>query len=269
MKHCVLIQAHKDASYFLEFARLNEQVNFYIHIDKKSTYIPISLYKNVFIVKNPINVNWGGWSQVQATLLLINLALQNQDNNYFHLCSGEDVILQEFSDIQEDWHTNFCDAIMLESEYCSRHQYRRTFNFIHADTCWQRSITGKVLTKIYQYYNTIIPNQQNALYGSSWFSMNRQHAEIINKTSSQYEQSFKKNLCPDEHFFQFLAYDNDCKVANTNKRFIVFDKKHNNGNSPLYLNYQQIVEAKENGSWFARKVDKKTALEFLQKSKYN
>ena len=80
MKHCLLIQAHKDVGYFLEFARLNEQANVYIHIDKKSTDIPTPVYKNVFIVKNPINVYWGGWSQVEATLLLSKTALLNKEN---------------------------------------------------------------------------------------------------------------------------------------------------------------------------------------------
>ncbi len=263
-KHCVLIQAHKEIDYFIRFAEINKHVKFYVHIDNKSDCQSYQPYENVFFVQDNIDVNWGGWSQVQATLQLIELALQNEENYYFHFCSGEDVILQEFSDIQEDWHMNFCDAIMLESEYSSRHQYRRNFSFIHADTRWQRSITGKVLTKIYQYYNTIIPNQQNALYGSSWFSMNRQHAEIINKTSSQYEQSFKKNLCPDEHFFQYLAHNNNLNVANMNKRFIIFDKSYHNGNSPLYLNHQQIIEAKEKGFWFARKVDRSMALAFLK-----
>lgn len=263
-KHCILIQAHKDISYFLEFARLNEQVNIYIHIDKKSSYIPTTTHKNVFIIKNPINIYWGGWSQVEATLLLIKTALKNEDNKYFHFCSGEDIILQDFSYIESDWNHGFHHSAMLESEHSSKHQYRIRFDYIHADTNWQRSVFGKVLTKISQSLNKIVPSSKKSLYGSSWFSLKRNHAEILDSNSPAYKLFFRKKLCPDEHFFQFLAEDNNIKIANNNKRFVVFDKKYNNGNNPRYLDSDDVLYAKECGFWFARKVDKNIALRFLK-----
>ena len=266
MKHCILIQAHKDISYFLEFARLNEQVNIYVHIDKKSNYVPAITHKNVFIIKNPINVYWGGWSQVKATLLLIEFALQNEENYYFHFCSGEDVILQKFSYIEADWRHNFHHSVMLESEYSYKHQYRNRFNYIHANTKLQRSILGKILTQLYKKLNEVIPSDENTLYGSSWFSLKRDHAEMFNSVSPSYKSLFKKKLCPDEHFFQLLAKDSNIKIANDNKRFIVFDKKYKNGNNPYYLNNEDLLSAKECGFWFARKVDKNIALQFLKGS---
>lgn len=263
MKHCILIQAHKDIEYFLEFARLNEKVNFYVHMDKKSNFHLNTLHKNVFFVKNSINVYWGGWSQVEATLLLIDLALQNEENCYFHLCSGEDVVLQNFNQIEYEWQNKFTHAAMIEASYSKDHQYRTRYNQIHADTKWQRSLSGKLLTKLYKYLNILIPSSNYQLYGSQWFSITRSQALLINNVSIEHKDFFKKKLCPDEHFFQFISNEKNIPIANCNKRFIVFKEEHNNGNSPLYLNNEDLLSASKFGFWFARKVRKDVALSFL------
>ena len=263
MKHCILIQAHKDIDYFLEFAHMNKQINFYVHIDKKSDSDSISFQKNVFFVKNPVKVRWGGWSQVEATLLLIDLALQNEENGYFHLCSGEDVVLQDFNKIEYEWQNKFIHSAMIESSYSKKHQYRTRYNQVHADTDWQRSVLGKLLTKLYKYLNSIVPNINYPLYGSQWFSLTRKDALVLNSVSIRYKKLFKKKLCPDEHFFQFLADNNDVKVANDNRRHIVFNEKYNNGNSPQYLEIESLLSARDAGFWFARKVKQDVALGFL------
>lgn len=266
MKHCVLIQAHKDIGYFLEFARLNEQINFYVHMDRKSDSNLNVSQKNVFFVKSSINVHWGGWSQVEATLLLFDLALQNEENYYFHLCSGEDVILQSFSKIEYEWQNKFTHVAMIEAYYSKAHQYRTRYNQIHADTNWQRSISGKLLTKLYKYLDILIPNSDYPLYGSQWFSVTRNQALLIKKVSKKHKGFFRKKLCPDEHFFQFIFNKENTPIANCNRRFIVFEEEYNNGNSPLYLNNEDLLSANEAGFWFARKVEKDVALKFLYSS---
>lgn len=263
MKHCILIQAHKDIDYFLEFAHLNEQTNFYIHMDKKSNFNLTTSQKNVFFVKNSINVYWGGWSQVEATLLLIDLALQNEENYYFHLCSGEDVVLQKFNKIEYEWQNKFTHAAMIESSYSKKHQYRTRYNQPQANKNWQISLAGKLVTRLYKYLNTVVPNSDYPLYGSQWFSITRNDALIIDSMSKQHKSLFEKKLCPDEHFFQFLVNKSDIRVANNNRRIIIFDEKHNNGNNPLYLDSKDLLSAKEAGFWFARKVNRDVALNFL------
>jgi len=263
MKHCVLIQAHKDIDYFLEFARLNGNTNFYVHMDKKSKFNLTISHKNVFIVENSINVRWGGWTQVEATLLLFELALQDKENYYFHLCSGEDVILRSFSKIEYEWQKKFTHSAMIESSYSVAHQYRTRYDQIHADTDWQRSLSGKLLTRLYKYLNILIPSSDYPLYGSQWFSVTRNQALLINKASKKHKDFFRKKLCPDEHFFQLILNEKSIPIANCNRRFIVFEKEYKNGNSPLYLNDEDLLSASEVGFWFARKVEKDIALNFL------
>jgi len=263
MKHCILIQAHKDIDYFLEFARLNEQINFYVHMDKKSNFSSTTSQKNIFFVENSINVNWGGWSQVEATLLLFELALQNEENYYFHLCSGEDVILQSFSEIEYQWQNKFINSAMMEASYSAAHQYRMRYNQIHADTEWQRNLLGKALTKLYKYMNILTPSSHYPLYGSQWFSVARNQALLITSASVEYKDFFKKKLCPDEHFFQLLTLEKNIPISNNNRRFIVFKEQYNNGNSPLYLSIESLLSARESKFWFARKVKKDIALNFL------
>lgn len=268
-KHALLVQAHKNVDYFVNLAKIKPTINIYIHFDKKSDeYERLknqSLPDNIYLITDRVVVNWGGFSQILATLILFETAFANHDNGYFHLLSGEDILLQDINNIEQNWGEGFDFAMMLSCEIRQKYAYRLQFDTIHADKLWQRQFFGKVFTKYYQLLSKIFLYQGQVYFGSQWFSVTRQDWEQILPFVHDYKVFFEKKLVPDEHFFQTIVKEKTTiRVANDNKRLIIFDKNINRGNSPIYLSMQQLQQAKLNNYWFARKVSADVAMQWLQ-----
>jgi hypothetical protein len=288
-KHALLIQAHQDISYFIKLAKIQPNVNFYVHIDAKSDYFPdaeTAQLANVFLLKDRITVRWGGFSQIEATLKLFETAFANKDNAYFHLLSGEDVVLQPFEVIEKQWQQRFDFQAMISCEMAPQYAYRFIMDSPHADSNWQRQLTGKIITKLQQGMAKVKPYHSPIYFGSQWFSVTREDWEKIVPFADEYSDFFRHKLVPDEHFFQTLICEkltqqnqseqehsqqqpsqknsaSQLRLSNNNKRLIVFDKAINNGNSPIYLDLLKLERAKFDGYWFARKVKKDVALTWL------
>ena len=268
-KHAVLVQAHQDISYFIKLAKIQPNVNFYVHMDAKSDYFPdaeTAQLANVFLLKDRITVRWGGFSQIEATLKLFETAFANEDNAYFHLVSGEDVVLQPFEVIEKQWQQRFDFQTMMTCEMAPQYAYRFIMDSPHADSNWQRQLTGKIITKLQQGVAKIKPYHSPIYFGSQWFSVTRADWEKIVPFTDEYSDFFRHKLVPDEHFFQTLITEkltNQIRLSNDNRRQIIFDKNVNNGNSPIYLDLLKLERAKFDGYWFARKVKKDVALTWL------
>ena len=268
-KHALLIQAHQDISYFIKLAKIQPNVNFYVHMDAKSDYFPdakTAQLANVFLLKDRITVRWGGFSQIEATLKLFETAFANEDNAYFHLVSGEDVVLQPFEVIEKQWQHRFDFQAMMTCEIAPQYAYRFIMDSPHADSDWQRQLTGKIITKLQQGVAKIKPYHSPIYFGSQWFSVMRADWEKIVPFIDGYSDFFRHKLVPDEHFFQTLIAEkltNQIRLSNDNRRQIIFDKNVNKGNSPIYLDLLKLERAKFDGYWFARKVKKDVALTWL------
>ena len=268
-KHALLIQAHQDISYFIKLAKSQPNVNFYVHMDAKSDYFPdaeTAQLANVFLLSNRVSVRWGGFSQIEATLKLFETAFANEDNAYFHLVSGEDVVLQPFEVIEKQWQQRFDFQAMMTCEIAPQYAYRFIMDSPHADSDWQRQLTGKIITKLQQGVAKVKTYHSPIYFGSQWFSVTRADWEKIVPFIDEYSDFFRHKLVPDEHFFQTLITEkltNQIRLSNDNRRQIIFDKNVNNGNSPIYLDLLKLERAKFDGYWFARKVKKDVALTWL------
>ena len=268
-KHALLIQAHQDISYFIKLAKIQPNVNFYVHMDAKSRDFPktdLANLANVVLLSDRVSVRWGGFSQIEATLKLFETAFANEDNAYFHLVSGEDVVLQPFEVIEKQWQQRFGFQAMMTCEMAPQYAYRSIMDSPHADSNWQRQLTGKIITKLQQGVAKVKPYHSPIYFGSQWFSVTREDWEKIVPFTDEYSDFFRHKLVPDEHFFQTLIAEkltNQIRLSNDNRRQIIFDKNVNNANSPIYLDLLKLERAKFDGYWFARKVKKDVALTWL------
>jgi hypothetical protein len=99
MKFLYLIQAHKNPAQLKDLVDKlrNEDTSVIIHIDAKSDVGLFAFIKEldpsrIFFVERPTSVYWGGISQVNATLRMIELAFMlDIEFDYAHLISGQDV----------------------------------------------------------------------------------------------------------------------------------------------------------------------------------
>lgn len=274
-KSAVLILCHSPIPYVAKLASYERDVNFYIHVDSK---IDIEKIKqdfstetnNVYWIENRINIQWGGFSIIQAILTLISMALENNENKYFHLISGNCVFLVDIPIIAERMSTYPREAIFLELASSVRRRYRIRFNVPHADTKYQRALLGRFLTKFYQLMDKLIsPNTEiikKAPFGNMWFSANiegmKKLLAIVTEETKNY---FRHKLVPDEHFFQYLIIKNNLEnYIYNNKRYIYFI---GSANHPENLYLEDLIDIDSSEYWIARKVNKDVALNYLKKIK--
>ncbi|WP_432499445.1 beta-1,6-N-acetylglucosaminyltransferase [Providencia hangzhouensis] len=271
MKTAVMIQAHKNSKYICLLAKKNPDVNFYIHVDKKSkpTFDEISIQNisNITLLKERVNVYWGGYSQVIATLKLLSSALKNPNNQYFHFISGECFPIKSFNEIEQEWNAS-PENNYIESYINKKTNWRLKVSIPFTDTIFFRTFFGKLLNKIIKLSSYILKTSKiptkNYYYGSSWFSINRRLAEFIIyiSHSTDFFDMFKKTPCCDEHAFQILVRSFNIKnIVNNNKRFVIFNGKAN----PEYLSIKKVYEIKKSQNyWFIRKLDEDLLLFLLK-----
>ncbi len=272
-KTALLVLSHKPMPYIKLLAQKNKSVNIYIHIDKKIELESIASdfdgLANVTFINDRITVHWAGYSMIKATLNLINAALSNHENKIFHLLSADDVLLQNFDDINKTWQHGNAEAIYLDSKISLPHRYRLRFNTIHADTPYQRHPLGKALTITLKLLDKIIPASMKtpSLFGSQWFSIKRPQLQLLMNSITEEDCAFfSKKLCPDEHFFQYISArvpELSHNLAENNQRYIIFDRNQNRGASPIFLSLDQLKVAQKQGAWFARKIDATLAKDAL------
>jgi hypothetical protein len=101
-----LIQAYNQENHFYDLINKldNKEVCFFIHIDKKSNQKKfeekVKKFDNIFFVKKRVDVVWKGYSQVQATLNLIEISLKSNFNfKHFVLLSGVDYPIKSNKEI--------------------------------------------------------------------------------------------------------------------------------------------------------------------------
>lgn len=272
MKTAILILCHETPHYWIAQAKANSQCNFYIHYDLRSNIADLTesaQLPNVHILQQRSLIHWAGYSMIEATLNLMHEAIKDPENSYFHLVSGSCVALHPLTNIHRQCQNLPENSLFLNKQNIPRLRYRLRFNTPHANTTWQRSIVGKLLTKYYQLLDFILPSTQQTPSGSQWFSANRTAIQkLLKAADSQTQQFFRHKLCPDEHFFQYLLEklpENTLQHHNNNRRFIVFSGKKNHPETLELQQLQTLYEKSE--SWFARKVQTNDALTLFQNKK--
>jgi len=188
-----------------------DNVLFYIHIDKKSS-LPQIQGKNIHILKNRVDVHWGGFSQVEATLLLLEEALKN-GFDYAAFISGKDYPVKpnewlnqtlskggEFIQMNKMGTDPFAPLSRYKYYYFTDHYQRRN----------KKSIKTKIFLQLQKKLRQLkiakrIPFQ---LYtGACWFVLSHDCINYILQqvyTNSKLMKFFRSGFCPDEGFFQTI-----------------------------------------------------------------
>lgn len=271
LETAVLIQTHNNAKYICTLALKNPKVRFYVHVDKKKPLVFEEIKKNnivnINLIDERVNVYWGGSTQLTATLKLMNEAIKNNKNKFFHLISGECLPLKSFEEIEKEWKQN-PKLNYIESNKNSEYDWRLKTIYPHANTDYLRTLLGKVLTKILKLSSNILKltniDKNNYYFGSQWFSITRSTIEkiIFISNSSNFFLDFKYTTCADEHAFQILVRKYNVEyITNNNKRLINFA----GNSSPIYLSKKTLIdEINKNNYWFARKVKENVAIDLLK-----
>ncbi len=232
MKFAHLILAHSNVDQLERLIKqlTHDDVDIFIHIDKKTNitpFLPLNKLPNVFFVEKREKVYWGAYSIVQATINGFEAILKTKNNyDYINLLSGQDYPIQSNTTILGFLKANPNKAFM---------------EFYPVSDIWTEAIPRVTKYHLTNYHfpgkhllekvmNAILPQRKlpNSLIAvgrSQWFSITGEQAKYIvnflNK-NRKIVRYFKLTWGADELIFQTILFNSPFKknMVNNNLRYI-------------------------------------------------
>lgn len=278
MKQALLITAYKDFDQLENLcARFNGKFNLYIHIDKKTIFTKscrerLSVLANVRYIGQDYVINWGGVNHLKSYLKLLELALKDEENGFFHLITGQDYPIQtfaQFENIAEDAvvnNKNYLNVFNLPSAYWEHGGIDRVerYNFYDLIDAKKYHKWIKRIHKIQLILGvkrSLKDLPEKLFGGSTYWSLNRACVRYVmdyTRDNVNFLHRFKYTFCAEEIYFQTIIMNSKfaSTVINDNLRYI--DWKSGRGGYPAFLDESDYDLLVNSGKLFARKIDKRS-----------
>ena len=267
MKIAYIILAHRYPEQLIRFVlRLNnDNVSFFIHIDKKASnevfyQIQNDLHsiKHIYFLKR-YRCFWGDFNIVKATLEGIKGVVKaGIDFDYVILLSGQDYLIKPISQLENFLKNNegkeFMEFFALDSrnKWTDQGGYFQAFKRIDS---WHFRFRSKhlCLNRKRQF-----PIGLEPYGGTQWWCLSKQCIEYINNfiiQNNAFVNYFKYVFIPDEVFFQTIILNSPFKdnVINDDLRYV--DWENPNPNVPAILSETDWTTIINSSKFFARKFD--------------
>lgn len=255
-----------------------------LHVDKKCDIKPYLDHfrsnKKIKFIGNRINVKWGNYSQIKATLELLKEALV-YDFKYFSLLSGVDILIKDVFELESSLKTSNKDFIggVLAEKYEFRVKnlfpefyFGKEKSFFNKLLCFSCNLLHR-----FGFFTQKLENLPKLYYGANWFTIRKNTVDyIINyiRENPFYEKAFYHSLCGDELFFQTIIfnspltneiYENNNSNHDFGKKVLRYIDWKTGPDYPRVLDESDFDKMKRSGMLFARKVNADIALDVLEK----
>jgi hypothetical protein len=258
MKIAYLIAAHNNPMHLQRLIKAlsSPSSKCFVHIDKKADPAIFSDvdFTNVILSKKSIPVYWGEFSQVRASILLLEQALKRPFQfDRFVLLSGVDYPLRANSYIEEFFERNpiseYISTVQMPDEKADKPIYRLTrFKYQSTDSYHLKLIRRKLKQfgvisdkKVERDYTRYLKNLRP--YGGwSWWALTRNACQyILNfvKRERAIVKFFKNTLFSDEMFFHTILA-NSSFMPNI-KPNLTFTDWHAGGPHPALINEEHLT----------------------------
>lgn len=282
MKQAICIQCHNKPE------QINALINnmpkqdfdFFIHVDKKSNIKDkIHKLKNVYFTER-VNVHWGRFSQVEATLKMLEL-VNGKKYSYIHLISGNDYFVKppyyfkqifsynnkeqyiESTKLPEDstWSWKGMDRVSVwYPQWLIQRpskKIRRIIRIVYREFVMRTGIFRRKVFPVPKFYG-----------GSQWFSITGECVEWMKlylKNHPEYSEFFKHSLCSDEIFFSTLIRYSPFKdqIMNNSLRFMIWNNTVTGG--PKELKLENVNDMIQSNYIWARKIVSLKVINKIQK----
>lgn len=279
-QQAILITAYKEFDQLLHLIKqFDSYFTIYIHIDKKSSFSNKQISKlkeqeNVEYVGQDYKVNWGGVNHLHAYLQLCKIAMLNENNVYFHLISGQDIVVKKTAEFKKLLETkkDYLSHFSLPTDVWKGGGMDRLeqYNFHNIIDSKKYSFLLLQIQKLQRYFK--IKRQLNHLPsniygGSTYWSLTRETLSISLKYSECNPNLLKRlnhTFCPEELFFQTIVMNSNRanNVTNDNLRFIDWDLM--TVASPGVLTENHLEPIKKSNALFARKIELPASLKLQE-----
>lgn len=280
MKHAYMIMAHSQEWLLIKLIEMLDDIDndIYIHLDKKSDisgdHLCASAKKSKVILTERINVEWGGYSQIEATLILLKEALKSQ-HIYYHMLAGVDLPIKNIQEINEFYNKNtgrqfirFFDEKKATVEYNKRYGFKNIFRdkFGKKNSIWK--VLNKIAFVMQKTLNIRDDSLENRFFlGASSWDITEDLAKDVVAEEKNIKKTYKWTSCCDEVFLQtfiyntkywkqlWVPYSKDGNGMKANMRFIDFSDEYRGSPHTVQIDdIKMLMQSKLN---FARKFDMK------------
>lgn len=289
MKLAVLIQCHKAPQQIniLLDAMQGEGIDCFVHVDKKSDINnQIISRSNVILIPDNlrVDVQWGQFSQVQATLNLLSFAKKFGNYDFYCLISGQDfpiVSARELCEyLSEHKNNNFVNLFTSKNNGLGLpNNYDKRNDIVFPQWLMARNLFTRILRRLwvaltggynhtYKLFKRRQINNIDYYFGPQWWCVNNKFAGWLLTYLEEHRQFidfFKKSSCPDESFFQTLLMNSP--FADTRCDYLHYVDWSEGKNSPKNLTVSDYDKIISSGKFFARKIDGN--IELIQMLKRN
>ena len=190
---------------------------FFIHIDRKSDLCEFANatapVERVTYLRDRIDVKWGGFSMVEATLCLMRLASSRERHDYYILLSESDYPIrsnQALSDklsVGDYQYIDYSPLPYLEHDiFISRLEYFG-IPFKNPRSRIRAIITHNLLTKLPKRNYEKALGGVRPYGGSQWWALTHDCVTFIldyAKSHRRFVNFFKRSITPDEIFFHTI-----------------------------------------------------------------
>jgi hypothetical protein len=282
-RHAYLIMAH-DNFYVLEKLLLlldDPRNDIYLHIDAKTVNFDFSRYRDIvkqsgISLPGPrVKVNWSGFTQIEAELLLLKAAAP-REYDYYHILSGADLPLKT-QDYIHHFFTTYAGKEFVgfgtdTDVALNRVRYIHLFNELgrshHATITLLARASRKafVITQKALGYNINENISTQVRKGANWASISHELASYILEHEYWIHKVFKHSIKCDEIFIQTL-------VCNSHFMERVYDPESEMSSclrhidwlrgDPYTFRKHDFDELITSDKLFARKFDAKTDVEIV------
>lgn len=265
---CILIAAHKNYNQTMRLINhLKKDFDLFVHIDKKSP-LEIAEFDNVKVYKK-YKVHHGGFSQIIATLFLMEEASKNNNYKRYIFISAQDVPLKSNFEIKQFFKDNNKEFLSYENIRNGEELYKEmsfrlnSYNF----GFWHRKLLNRKIRGLISEIPFIKrQTPENIYYGSSWWNLTGKAVFYILKfvkENKSYLERFKYTWGSDEFFFQSVLLESDFKdnCENDCLRYLIWQ-----GGAPIVFRLKDYKIMSESGrNLFARKFDENIDNDIINK----
>ena len=277
MKHAYMIMAHNQVELLKILLKMLdiEENDIIVHLDKKcnikESELEVIPQKASIYFVDGVSVMWGGYSQIEAELRLMEKARNIGSHCYYHLLTGVDLPLKPIKEINEFFEKNlekefinFSDKEECERQYNLRVKYSHYFR----DKCGRDKNIYTILNKAGILLQQILHvtssfKKDEFVCGSAYWDITENLVDYLLKHKSEIEKCYKNTSCCDEVFLHTIVWNSSFKrrlyierLGNGykgNMRWI--DMEHGENAGPYIIQKEVLNEIFESGMLFARKFD--------------
>lgn len=216
-RQAYLIIAHRYDETFKTLLRMldRDENDIYVHMDLKNKQFDEGdcrklIKKSGIYFTKRTSVTWGGYSQINSELILLETATAHGKYNYYHLLSGQDLPIKSNNEIMEFFKKHQgAEFIAFDKEKFDCYDRVRYFYPLQEMVGRNRKgILGRISSAM-TFFQKIIHLKRNAEIqfqkGSNWFSITDDLARYVIERKEWIRKVFHDSICCDEIFLQTIV----------------------------------------------------------------